>query len=423
MRLILLDRDGVINQDRADYVKSENELELIPESARAIARLNQRGFTVVVISNQSVIGRGLLSTSELDAIHKALDDELAVYGAKIDSYYYCPHHPDDGCSCRKPAPGLILQALADYNADAKDAIFIGDSDKDIEASDAAGVRSLLVLTGHGRGDLDSLLRRRWRGSYFSDLYQAVDYVLTAKRNKYVAIMRSASFNASFLFSIFTFAIFTTLAIPLKHSIIEGIARTWARLFYAQLRFCVGLNYRISGLENLTNKPSIIYIKHQSTWETPLPFVLFRRISFILKRELVWIPFIGWSLLRLGCIPINRSAHRRAIDQIRKTGLTRIRNGFSIILFPEGHRMALGKTRRYGLSGALLARESNVPIIPIAHNAGDFWPRRGFIKQPGTVIVRIGAPIYPDNKTPEQINLEAKEWIESQMKEISQGYHQ
>lgn len=147
--LFILDRDGVINQDSKDYIKSPEEWVPIPGSLHAIARLNQLGYQVVVATNQSGVGRGYYSLDTLRKIHQKMCDQLAEMGGRIDNIYFCPHKPDDGCHCRKPEPGMFEDILRDYGIQPSEAILIGDSLRDIQAAHAVSCRAVLVLTGNG----------------------------------------------------------------------------------------------------------------------------------------------------------------------------------------------------------------------------------------------------------------------------------
>ena len=149
-RAILLDRDGVLNEDRVDFVKSLDELVILPGTGHAVAALNDAGYTVLVVSNQSCVARGILTTDEVAAINDALRQRLARYAATIDGFYICPHDQDDRCDCRKPAPGLLLQAAQDWEFDLAETWLVGDAPRDIEAGRAAGCPTALVLTGKGR---------------------------------------------------------------------------------------------------------------------------------------------------------------------------------------------------------------------------------------------------------------------------------
>ncbi len=149
MRLVLLDRDGVLNEDRADFVKSPGELALIPGAAAAVARLNRADIRVAVCTNQSCIGRGIIDHDRLDRIHAHMRSLLAQEGARIDAFFVCPHAPHAGCECRKPLAGLLRAAVRRFGASAADTPMIGDGLRDLQAAATAGCPRHLVRTGHG----------------------------------------------------------------------------------------------------------------------------------------------------------------------------------------------------------------------------------------------------------------------------------
>ena len=148
-RLILLDRDGVINQDSAAFVKSEDEFIPLPGALEAIAALSRSGFLVAVCTNQSGIGRGLLTEAVLERIHRKLRQGISAAGGTLHGIQYCPHLPDDGCDCRKPKPGMVLKLMHSLSVDAAETTFVGDSLRDVQAGRAAGCRVVLVRTGNG----------------------------------------------------------------------------------------------------------------------------------------------------------------------------------------------------------------------------------------------------------------------------------
>lgn len=150
MKLVILDRDGVINFDSDKFIKSPEEWKPIPGSLEAIARLNKNGYRVVVASNQSGVGRGLLDMSTLNAIHAKMHKALSQYGGHIDAVFYCPHAADSQCECRKPKPGMLRQIAERFHTDLKDVPAVGDSLRDIEAAVAVGALPILVETGKGR---------------------------------------------------------------------------------------------------------------------------------------------------------------------------------------------------------------------------------------------------------------------------------
>ncbi|MDQ2735973.1 MAG: D-glycero-beta-D-manno-heptose 1,7-bisphosphate 7-phosphatase [Pseudomonadota bacterium] len=151
MKLVILDRDGTINEDRDDYVKSPEEWVAIPGALEAIARLNHAGWHTVIATNQSGLARGLLDMAALNAIHARMNRELASVGGRIDAVFFCPHGPDDGCRCRKPLPGLLEMIAERYGVAPGGAHVVGDSLRDLQAAVVAGCPSHLVRTGNGAG--------------------------------------------------------------------------------------------------------------------------------------------------------------------------------------------------------------------------------------------------------------------------------
>ena len=175
-----IDRDGTINIEVHDLNRVE-QLQLIPRAGEAIARLNQAGYPVIVITNQSAIARGLLTEPGLSDIHRELKRQLSACNASIDAIYYCPHHPDgrDNCTCRKPAPGMILRAASEHNIDLAGSIMIGDNATDLEAGWNAGCRAALVRTGSGENALAEIDQQtRNRISYIGrDLFDVIEKLL------------------------------------------------------------------------------------------------------------------------------------------------------------------------------------------------------------------------------------------------------
>jgi D-glycero-D-manno-heptose 1,7-bisphosphate phosphatase len=155
MKLVILDRDGTINEDSDDYIKSPEEWRPIKGSLEAIARLTQADYRIVVATNQSGIARGLFDTRTLFAIHDALLRTLAIHGGRIDAFFFCPHAPEAGCACRKPQPGMLLEVARRFNVPLDDAYMVGDSQRDVDAAAAAGARPVLVLTGQGARTRDA----------------------------------------------------------------------------------------------------------------------------------------------------------------------------------------------------------------------------------------------------------------------------
>ena len=186
-------------------------------------------------------------------------------------------------------------------------------------------------------------------------------------------------------------------------------------------FC-GMKVVIEGEEHIPDEPCVVMIKHTSTLETYGHVPMFPRTSWVVKRELIWAPFFGWCMgLLFEPIAIERSAGTSSIKQVIRQGKERLASGVWVTVFPEGTRVPPGETRKYGVSGAALAKEANVLILPVAHNAGDFWHRQEFVKRPGIVRFCIGPPISAQGRTPKDTNLVVQDWIETKMGEISSEY--
>lgn len=201
-----------------------------------------------------------------------------------------------------------------------------------------------------------------------------------------------------------------------------VCSNWCRLAVWGARFFCGIKVDIKGRENIPDKPCVIMLKHTSTFETFWHVTLFPQTAWVVKREMMWIPIIGWAIsLALDPIAINRSSGGPAVKQVIRQGKEKFARGVWVSIFPEGTRMPPGETRKYGISGAALAHEAQVMILPVAHNAGDLWRRRSFTKHPGTIKVRIGELIDPAEHVPRESNRIAQEWIETQMHEISRVY--
>lgn len=191
-----------------------------------------------------------------------------------------------------------------------------------------------------------------------------------------------------------------------------MAGAMTRVVFFAARILCRLDFRVSGYENLPAGNHIILMKHSSTWETYAQMILFPPLVWVMKREILWIPFVGWGCLLARCIAIDRKAGASAVNQVLAQGKDRLERGAWILIFPEGTRMAPGETRKYGASGVLLAAQEGRKIVPVAHNAGFFWPRRGVRKKPGTISVVIGPPIEAAGRDAREVNAEVQAWIEA-----------
>ena len=196
------------------------------------------------------------------------------------------------------------------------------------------------------------------------------------------------------------------------------ARAWAGWHLWLGRILCGLDWVVEGRENIPREGAHVSMwKHASTWETMAQMIVFPPQSWVLKREILWIPLVGWACWMLKCIAIDRGSGHRAVNQVLDQGRERLSEGIWVLIFPEGTRTEPGETRKYGMSGALLASQTGVKLVPVAHNAGDFWPRRGLVKKPGTIRVVIGPPIEAAGRDPRELNAQVQQWIEGTLRGI------
>ena len=202
----------------------------------------------------------------------------------------------------------------------------------------------------------------------------------------------------------------------------AVARAWGHGNLWAGRFFCGLDVVTEGSENIPDEASVALIKHTTAMETYWQIAALPPQTWVLKKELVVIPLFGWGLgLVMKPITIDRKAGASVVKQVIAQGKNRIERGLWVTIFPEGTRMPPGETKRYGVSGAAIAAETGCPVVPVAHNAGDFWPKRGLRKYPGKIRFCIGPAIDPTGRTPKEINELAQEWIETKMLEISTHY--
>jgi 1-acyl-sn-glycerol-3-phosphate acyltransferase len=232
------------------------------------------------------------------------------------------------------------------------------------------------------------------------------------------LLRSLLFTSYMMVSACLFGAFMALCFWLPYRALFAIARTWARCLFWMLERLCGLSFVVEGREHIPQGNHIIMSNHASAWETVAPFVIFPPQVWVLKRELLWIPLVGWGLKLLRPIAINRGDGHRAVNQVIEQGDARLADGLWVVIFPEGTRVVAGETRKFGVSGALLAIRSGKLVVPLSHNAGAFWPRRGFVKKPGTIRVVIGEPIDPQGKEPRKLTEEIRAAIESGLARIA-----
>ena len=190
--------------------------------------------------------------------------------------------------------------------------------------------------------------------------------------------------------------------------------------YAAKYLC-GIHWHVKGFDNLPDAPVILLSKHQSAWETIFYcWLMPRPLIFVFKKSLLFIPFFGWGLAMLRMIAIDRSRGREAMTQVIETGKQRLNDGQWVIMFPEGTRTPVGSQGKYKNGGAILAIGTDTPVVPIAVNSGDCWPRNAFIKKPGTIVVSIGTPVSPQGLSANELMEKVEHWIESEMRVITPG---
>ena len=232
------------------------------------------------------------------------------------------------------------------------------------------------------------------------------------------LARSLLYNVYLFVSTPVFGLLIVLSAPLGYRVRFALALGWANSNLWVLAKVCGLNYVVEGAEHIPADNHISMWKHSSAWETMAQMTVFPPQSWVFKRELLWLPFVGWALKLMKPIAIDRGAGHAAVNQVLQQGRRLLDEGQWIVIFPEGTRMPPGQTRKYGISGALLARDTGRKIIPVAHDAGYYWPRRGLLKKPGTIRVVIGPPIDSAGLEPRELNERVQKWIEGKVAELA-----
>lgn len=233
----------------------------------------------------------------------------------------------------------------------------------------------------------------------------------------MGVVRAALYWVGLVLSTIVVALLLLLLAPFPFLVRQRFSVLWPRFNLWWLRITCGLRHEVRGRDNIPDGPAIYLCKHQSAWETIAMETVVPPMVWVLKRELMWIPIFGWALAVLKPIALDRSKGRAAVEQLIEQGAARLRDGISVVIFPEGTRVMPGKKGKYRLGGALLAERTGVPVVPMAHNAGNFWPRRGFRKYPGTIQMVIGEPFDSRGMTAAQINAKAEAWIEATVAEL------
>ncbi|SNX60673.1 1-acyl-sn-glycerol-3-phosphate acyltransferase [Nitrosomonas ureae] len=239
----------------------------------------------------------------------------------------------------------------------------------------------------------------------------------------LAVLRSTLYMLLQIIITPPYALLTLACFPLSPHNRYRVTSSWTFIMLFLLRNVCGIRYQIIGAENIPKIPSIVLSKHQSAWETLAFQKIFPPQVWVLKKELLRIPFFGWGLAMTSPIAIDRSAKKKALEQIVEQGKDRLKQGFWIVIFPEGTRIPPGQRGKYRIGGAWLATHTNTLVVPVAHNAGELWGRNSFIKYPGTITVSIGEPIDPTGMEPGELNAQVEAWIEFEMLRISQKNQQ
>lgn len=232
----------------------------------------------------------------------------------------------------------------------------------------------------------------------------------------ITLIRSALFLPLFWLVVVVFSLAILVVAPLRAETALGwLGRAWGRTSLWLLQRVCGLGFEVQGVEHLPQGPAVVLSNHQSTWETiAIRTLLPLQQAWVLKQELLRIPFYGWALARLRPIAIDRDAGRRAIRRLLSDGKAHLANGRWVVVFPEGTRVPVDGHHRFSAGGAMLAEQAGVPVVPMAHNAGVFWPRHSLRKYPGRILLRVGPPINVAGKSVQQISAEAEAWIRQAM---------
>jgi 1-acyl-sn-glycerol-3-phosphate acyltransferase len=214
-----------------------------------------------------------------------------------------------------------------------------------------------------------------------------------------------------------FSLLGILLWPLPFKWRYAVVSQWAKTNIWLLAKICDVHLDVEGMEHIGSEPAVIICKHQSAWETLALQAVFPPQVWVLKRELLWIPFFGWGLASLNPIAIDRKAGRKALSQVIEQGMDRLSSGAWVVVFPEGTRVAPGHMKKFGIGGARLAVDTGYPVIPVAHDAGKCWPKRGFLKQPGTIKMLIGEKIDTQGLQAADLNQQLYDWMEQEMTQL------
>ncbi|NJN51053.1 MAG: 1-acyl-sn-glycerol-3-phosphate acyltransferase [Gammaproteobacteria bacterium] len=215
----------------------------------------------------------------------------------------------------------------------------------------------------------------------------------------------------------TLSVLIAWAIPYRARF-HFIIGAWTRMVLGWLWLCCGIRHEVEGLEHIPQRACVVFVKHESTWETAMVQTLFAPQATLIKRELLHIPFFGWAFRLLRPIAINRGDGRAALRHLIRAGKDRIDANIWVVLFPEGTRVPVGETRSFQAGGAALAQSSGAPVIVVAHNGADHWPAHQLRKRPGVIRVKVSPPIVTEGRKAKEINALAQSWLAAAMKDLA-----
>jgi 1-acyl-sn-glycerol-3-phosphate acyltransferase len=234
----------------------------------------------------------------------------------------------------------------------------------------------------------------------------------------MTLLRSALYQVILVVVVIPYCALVYCTAPLPRLVRWRVIAGWPQFAFWLSRHLLRIDYEVRGAENVPREPCVILSKHQSAWETIAYTTIFPPHVYVIKRELLWLPFLGWGLGLMSPIAIDRANRKIAMQRMIQLGGERLKQGFSIMVYPEGTRIPVGRRGIYKLGGAVIAANNGAMALPVAHNAGLVWPRNSFAKHPGKVTVVIGPPIPTEGLTAEQVMRRAEEWIEGEMERLT-----
>ena len=235
-------------------------------------------------------------------------------------------------------------------------------------------------------------------------------------NRLLVFVGSLLYTFLAFFSVFFFGFFILLPRPIMNEKNRGrLVSAFARSNVYMCRALCGLDYEVVGLKNIPKKPCIVFLKHSSAYEVFFALSFFWPASYVIKHDLMFVPVLRGAIKALKCIPVKRGFGRKEVNKVVAQGEQYLNEGRWVVICPEGTRVRYGETRRYGISGALLAKGTSTPVLPVAHNAGYFWGRRSLIKRPGKITFSVGSLFTTEGLEVDEINKRAQDWIEKEIK--------